>query len=182
MINKLLKKIKTKNITIGIVGLGYVGLPLARTFCKKKLNVLGFDIDIKKIKKLKKGISYINYFKNNEIREMNKNFNCYSNFENITKCDVIILCLPTPIKKNKTPEMKYIQNSMKQIGKFLRIGQILSLESTTYPGTSEEVILPYLNKFKLGKNFFLLYSPEREDPGNKKFSNDKIPKVVGGYT
>tara|TARA_B100000989_G_scaffold296196_1_gene278889 strand:- start:359 stop:1642 length:1284 start_codon:yes stop_codon:yes gene_type:complete len=182
MITELLKKIKNKNVKIGIVGLGYVGLPLAKTFCKKKLSVLGFDTDIKKINKLRKGISYINYFNNNQIREMNNNFSCFSNFNNISKCDVIILCLPTPIKKNKTPEMKYIQNSMKQIKNFLRTGQMLSLESTTYPGTSEEVILPFLNEFRLGKNFFLTYSPEREDPGNKKFSNDKIPKVVGGYT
>ena len=113
---------------------------------------------------------------------MHKNFDCFSKFENISKCDAIILCLPTPIKKNKSPEMKYIVNSIKLIKKYLRYGQVLSLESTTYPGTSEEVILPYLKRFNLGKNFFLIYSPEREDPGNKKYSNDRIPKVVGGYT
>jgi UDP-N-acetyl-D-glucosamine dehydrogenase len=182
MFSHLVKKIKQKKIIIGIVGLGYVGLPLARTFCKNKIKVFGFDTDSKKIDKLKKGISYINYFKNSDIKKMHKNFQCFSSFESITKCDAIILCLPTPIKQNKSPEMKYIINSMKLIRKFLRNNQILSLESTTYPGTSEEVILPYLKKFNVGNNFFLIYSPEREDPGNKKFSNDKIPKVVGGYT
>ena len=182
MFSDLEKKIKQKKITIGIVGLGYVGLPLARTFCKNKIKVFGFDTDKNKISKLKKGISYINYFNNHDIKDMHKNFECFSKFENISKCDAIILCLPTPIKKNKSPEMKYIINSIKLIKKYLRYDQILSLESTTYPGTSEEVILPYLKRFNLGKNFFLIYSPEREDPGNKKFSNDKIPKVVGGYT
>ena len=113
---------------------------------------------------------------------MHKNFQCFSTFEKISNCDAIILCLPTPIKKNKSPEMKYIINSMELLKKFLRSNQILSLESTTYPGTTEEIILPYLKKFDLGNDFFLIYSPEREDPGNKKFSNEKIPKVVGGYS
>ncbi len=182
MLTEIVKKIRQKKITIGIVGLGYVGLPLARTFCKKKIKVFGFDIDKKKINKLKKGISYINYFKNSDIIKMHKNFQCFSTFEKISNCDAIILCLPTPIKKNKSPEMKYIINSMELLKKFLRSNQILSLESTTYPGTTEEIILPYLKKFDLGNDFFLIYSPEREDPGNKKFSNEKIPKVVGGYS
>ena len=136
----IIKKIKKKRITIGIIGLGYVGLPLARTFSKKKINVIGFDIDKKKIMKLRKGISYINYFNNSDIIQMNNNFTCYSTFEKISICDAVILCLPTPIKKNRSPEMKYINNSMKLIKKFLKNNQILSLESTTYPGTSEEVI------------------------------------------
>ena len=182
MKNNIIKKIKKKRITIGIIGLGYVGLPLARTFSKKKFDVIGFDIDKKKIIKLKKKISYINYFNNTDIIQMNNNFTCYSTFEKISICDAVILCLPTPIKKNRSPEMKYINNSMKLIKKFLKNNQILSLESTTYPGTSEEVILPYLKKFDLGKNFFLVYSPEREDPGNKKYSNEKIQKLVGCYT
>ena len=125
-----------------------------------------------KLVNLKKNKLY-KLFKNRDIKEMHKNFDCFSKFENISKCDAIILCLPTPIKKNKSPEMKYIVNSIKLIKKYLRYGQVLSLESTTYPGTSEEVILPYLKRFNLGKNFFLIYSPEREDPGNKKFSNDR---------
>ena len=182
MITLLKKKIKLKKINVGIIGLGYVGLPLAKTFCKNKINIIGFDTDKYKIKMLGNNKSYINYFKDQDIKKMKKNFTCYSSFEKISLCDVIILCLPTPLKKNKSPEMKYIVNSMKNIKNFLRKGQILSLESTTYPGTTEEVILPYLKKFKVGKNFFLIYSPEREDPGNKKFSNNKIPKIVGGHT
>ena len=182
MINILKKKIKKKTIIVGIVGLGYVGLPLAKTFIRNHVKVYGFDTDKNKIKMLINGKSYINYLKNKDILNMRSKLEPFSSFEKIYDCDAIILCLPTPIKKNKSPEMKYIENSLKNIQKYLRKGQILSLESTTYPGTTEEVILPYLKKFTIGKNFFLVYSPEREDPGNKKYSNEKIPKVVGGIT
>ncbi len=182
MINILKKKIKKKTIIVGIVGLGYVGLPLAKTFIRNHVKVYGFDTDKNKIKMLINGKSYINYLKNKDILNMRSKLEPFSSFEKIYDCDAIILCLPTPIKKNKSPEMKYIENSLKNIQKYLRKGQILSLESTTYPGTTEEVILPYLKKFTIGKNFFLVYSPEREDPGNKKYSNEKIPKVIGGIT
>ena len=182
MINILKKKIKKKTIIVGIVGLGYVGLPLAKTFIRNQVKVYGFDTDKNKIKMLINGKSYINYLKNKDILNMRSKLEPFSSFEKIYDCDAIILCLPTPIKKNKSPEMKYIENSLKNIQKYLREGQILSLESTTYPGTTEEVIMPYLKKFIVGKNFFLVYSPEREDPGNKKYSNEKIPKVIGGIT
>ena len=182
MINILKKKIKKKTIIVGIVGLGYVGLPLAKTFIRNQVKVYGFDTDKNKIKMLINGKSYINYLKNKDILNMRSKLEPFSSFEKIYDCDAIILCLPTPIKKNKSPEMKYIENSLKNIQKYLREGQILSLESTTYPGTTEEVIMPYLKKFIIGKNFFLVYSPEREDPGNKKYSNEKIPKVIGGIT
>ena len=180
MINIL--KIKEKSLVVGIIGLGYVGLPLAKTFVKNRIKVFGFDTDRNKIKMFKKGKSYINYLNNKDILSLRHKLQPFSSFERISDCDAIILCLPTPIKKNKSPEMKYIKNSLKIIQKYLRKGQILSLESTTYPGTTEEVIMPYLKNFKLGNDFFLVYSPEREDPGNKKFSNEKIPKVVGGIT
>ena len=182
MINILKKKIKEKSLVVGIIGLGYVGLPLAKTFVKNRIKVFGFDTDRYKIKMLKEGKSYINYLNNKDILSLRNKLQPFSSFERISDCDAIILCLPTPIKKNKSPEMKYIKNSLKIIQKYLRKGQILSLESTTYPGTTEEVIMPYLKNFKLGNDFFLVYSPEREDPGNKKFSNEKIPKVVGGIT
>ena len=182
MINILKKKIKKKTIIVGIVGLGYVGLPLAKTFIRNQVKVYGFDTDKNKIKMLINGKSYINYLKNKDILNMRSKLEPFSSFEKIYDCDAIILCLPTPIKKNKSPEMKYIENSLKNIQKYLREGQILSLESTTYPCTTEEVIMPYLKKFIIGKNFFLVYSPEREDPGNKKYSNEKIPKVIGGIT
>ena len=109
-------------------------------------------------------------------------FECTSEFKKISKTDIIIICLPTPLKKNLSPELRYIKDSMKTIKPFLKKGQAISLESTTYPGTSREILLPYLKKFKVGKEFFLIYSPEKEDPGNKKFSITKVPKVLGGYT
>lgn len=180
----LLRKIKTKKLKIGIIGLGYVGLPLAYAFSKKNISVLGFDIDKEKIQLLNKGKSYINYFSSKNIKEMQKsNFVATNSFSKISNVDVIILCLPTPLKKNKSPEMRYIKNTLQKIFKFLKKGQVLSLESTTYPGTSRQFILPKLPKqLKIGNDFFLIYSPEREDPGNKKFSLTKVPKVVGGFS
>tara|TARA_B110000858_G_scaffold196695_1_gene256135 strand:- start:1234 stop:2463 length:1230 start_codon:yes stop_codon:yes gene_type:complete len=164
--------------------MGYVGLPLAKSFVEKNIDTYGFDIDQKKITNLRKSISYINYFAHKEIKRMNKKkFTPTVDFSLISKMDLIILCLPTPIKKNKSPDMSYILSSLKTILPFLKENQVLSLESTTYPGTCEEVILPLLNKkFNVGKNFYLVYSPEREDPGNKKYSLLKIPKVLGGLT
>tara|TARA_B100001059_G_scaffold236247_1_gene285734 strand:+ start:1675 stop:2964 length:1290 start_codon:yes stop_codon:yes gene_type:complete len=184
MYSQLLNKLEKKKITVGIVGLGYVGLPLARAFSLNKIKTIGFDNDKSKISKLKKGISYIKNFSNLTIQKMNRNnFECYNDFKKISNVDAIILCLPTPLKKNKSPEMKFINNSLIKIRDFLKEGQILSLESTTYPGTTDEVIEPILKKkFKIGKNFFLVYSPEREDPGNKNYSVQNIPKILGGYS
>ena len=183
-IKNTLLKIKNKKVKVGIIGMGYVGLPLAKSFVEKNIDTYGFDIDQKKIMNLRKNISYINYFFHKEIKKMNKKkFTPTADFSLISKMDLIILCLPTPIKKNKSPDMSYILSSLKTILPFLKENQVLSLESTTYPGTCEEVILPLLNKkFNVGKNFYLVYSPEREDPGNKKYSLLKIPKVLGGLT
>ena len=183
-IKNTLLKIKNKKVKVGIIGMGYVGLPLAKSFVEKNIDTYGFDIDQKKITNLRKSISYINYFAHKEIKRMNKKkFTPTVDFSLISKMDLIILCLPTPIKKNKSPDMSYILSSLKTILPFLKENQVLSLESTTYPGTCEEVILPLLNKkFNVGKNFYLVYSPEREDPGNKKYSLLKIPKVLGGLT
>ena len=183
-IKNTLLKIKNKKVKVGIIGMGYVGLPLAKSFVEKNIDTYGFDIDQKKITNLRKSISYINYFAHKEIKKMNKKkFTPTVDFSLISKMDLIILCLPTPIKKNKSPDMSYILSSLKTILPFLKENQVLSLESTTYPGTCEEVILPLLNKkFNVGKNFYLVYSPEREDPGNKKYSLLKIPKVLGGLT
>ena len=183
-IKNTLLKIKNKKVKVGIIGMGYVGLPLAKSFVEKNIDTYGFDIDQKKIMNLRKNISYINYFAHKEIKKMNKKkFTPTVDFSLISKMDLIILCLPTPLKKNKSPDMSYILSSLKTILPFLKENQVLSLESTTYPGTCEEVILPLLNKkFNVGKNFYLVYSPEREDPGNKKYSLLKIPKVLGGLT
>ncbi len=186
-LNKIFNnKIKNKNLKIGVIGLGYVGLPLLYAFSKsKKVEAFGFDNDKLKIEKLRSGKSYINYFKKKNIFEMITNgVNFYNNFNKIREVDFIIVCLPTPLKKNKSPDMSYIVNFMKSNYKYFRKNQAISLESTTYPGTCRELILPYLlkKKLKIGKNFSIIYSPEREDPGNKKFSLTKIPKVVGGLS
>ena len=179
-------KINRKRLKIGIVGLGYVGLPLLYAFSRnKRIKVFGFDNDKSKIKKLVLGKSYINYFKKENINEMILNKVQFTyNFSRIKEVDIIILCLPTPLKKNKIPDMSYINNFLKQNSKYFQKNQAISLESTTYPGTSREIVLPYILKreFIPGQDFALIYSPEREDPGNKKFNLSKIPKVVGGLT
>ena len=179
-------KINRKKLKIGIVGLGYVGLPLLYAFSRnKKIKVFGFDSDKSKIKKLVLGKSYINYFKKENINEMILNKVQFTyNFSRIKEVDIIILCLPTPLKKNKIPDMSFINNFLKQNSKYFQKNQAISLESTTYPGTSREIVLPYIlkRKFIPGQDFALIYSPEREDPGNKKFNLSKIPKVVGGLT
>ncbi len=179
-------KINRKKLKIGIIGLGYVGLPLLYAFSKnKRVKVFGFDNDKSKIKKLVSGKSYINYFKKENINEMIRNKVQFTyNFSRIEKVDIIILCLPTPLKKNKVPDMSYINNFLKHNSKYFQKNQAISLESTTYPGTSREIVLPHIlkRKFIPGEDFALIYSPEREDPGNKKFNLSKIPKVVGGLT
>ena len=179
-------KINRRKLKIGVIGLGYVGLPLLYAFSKnKRVKVFGFDNDKSKIKKLVSGKSYINYFKKENINEMIRNKAQFTyNFSRIKKVDIIILCLPTPLKKNKTPDMSYINNFLKQNSKYFQKNQAISLESTTYPGTSREIVLPHIlkRKFIPGQDFAIIYSPEREDPGNKKFNLSKIPKVVGGLT
>ena len=179
---KLIKKIRSKNLTIGIIGLGYVGLPLLKGFESKNFKIIGFDTDKKKILKLRKGVSYINHIDLNDIHK-NKKILFTSNFQEISNVDFIILCLPTPLKKNKLPDLSYIKKTMNLIKKYLKPYQAISLESTTYPGTTREIIFPVLNKkFKIGENFFLIYSPEREDPGRKNIKLQNIPKVLGGYS
>ncbi len=182
-IKELSKKIQNKKAIITIVGLGYVGLPLAINFTLNGYKVLGLDNDLSKVNKLNSGKSYINQFKDEIIKKITKKrFRAYNEFKIIKSSDIIIFCLPTPIKKNKQPEMKYIKSSLNLSKRYFREGQLISFESTTYPGATEEYFLPLLKKFNIGKNFFLVYSPEREDPGNNKFNLTKIPKIVSGYT
>lgn len=178
----VLNNIKTKNAKIGIIGLGYVGLPLALQFCKKKFDVIGFDIDVKKIEKLKKNISYIKHISNKSIKDNSNNFLCTNNFQKITEVNIIILCLPTPLTNNNQPDLSFIRSTLDKIKKYLTLGHLLILESSTYPGSTRKIVAPYLKKFKIGDNFFLGYSPEREDPNNKKFKLSNIPKVVSGYS
>ncbi len=183
--NELKKKIKNKQAKIGVIGLGYVGLPLVIEFLKKNYNVFGFDNDTNKINKLKKNESYINYINFNSLNKKQVlNFYPSSNFSNIKNVDIIIICLPTPLNKSNNPDMTFIKNGITQIKNYLKDEQLLILESTTYPGTTKDIIFPTLIKknFKIGKNFFVSYSPERQDPGNKKFGLRKTPKLVSGAT
>ncbi len=182
-ISELILKIKNKKITIGIVGLGYVGLPLALRFAEVGFSVIGYDKDIIKTEKLKKFKSYIKSILDKDLNK--KNFLPTSSLKQLSKSDVIIICLPTPLKKySKTPDMSYIKNFALKLKNFLRQYHIIILESTTYPGTTSEFFLPIIKKkgFIPGKDIFLIYSPEREDPGNKKHSIKDIPKVVSGYS
>lgn len=202
MHNHLLEKIENKTAIIGIVGLGYVGLPLALEYALKGFKTIGFDIDEKKIPVLNSGKSYIKHIKADKIKKAvtSKKFTATSNFARLPEADAIIICVPTPLNEHREPDMTYIINSGKIIAKYLRKGQFVSLESSTYPGTTEEILLPMfenapfvqnsksknqkskINKFKVGKDFYLAFSPEREDPNNPKYSTATIPKVVGGVT
>lgn len=177
----LLKKIKKNNIKVGIVGIGYVGIQLLIQFCSKNFFTIGFDKDKKKINKLKKGISPYSYISNNRIRPI-KLFSAFSsNYEKIKLCDVIIICLPTPIKKNTKPDLSVIEKIVRKIEKYFQKGQLIILESTTYPGTTKEIIGKKLSRFKIGENIFLAYSPERENPGGKiPFYN--ITKISSGFS
>ena len=182
-VDKLIAKFETKTAKIAVVGLGYVGLPLIFALYKK-FKVIGFDIDEHKISCLKNNKSYIKNFTSEDIEILNASnrFECSSDFNILSKADAILICVPTPLTKNREPDMSYILATAKMISKILRKGQLIVLESTTYPGTTKELLQQTLEeetKLKAGQNFFLSYAPEREDPGNKKFTATDIPKVVG---
>lgn len=183
----LIQKIKKNKFKVGIIGLGYVGLPLALEFSIKNIQVLGFDLDAGKTRKInKEKKSYIKHISSDKIRnEVNKKtFLATTDFSRIKEVDVVIICVPTPLNANREPDLSYVLNSTKEIAKYMRKGQLISLESTTYPGTTDEDILHILEKtgLKIGKDFWLCFSPEREDPNNPHFSTSTIPKVIGGVT
>ena len=185
MKDKLIKKIKDKSVRVGIIGLGYVGLPLSLRFASENIKVIGFDIDEEKASRLNKGKSYIKHIEDIDIKNANDNgFEATNLFSRVSEVDIIILCLPTPLNDDKSPNLDYVINSLINIKDYLKKGQLLSLESTTYPGTTEEELLPILNSLGMdvGNDFFLVYSPEREDPGNPNFNAKNIPKIVSGYT
>ena len=179
----LLKKINNKKAKVGIIGLGYVGLPLAKLFLRKKFDVTGFEVDKSKVINLNKGKSYIKHINETQITNK-KNLLATWNFKKINSVDIIILCLPTPVNTNKTPNLSYIKKALINIKSHLKAGQIIILESSTYPGSTREILNKFLikNKFIIGKNFFLGYSPEREDPNNKNFHIENIPKLCSGIT
>jgi len=170
---------------VGIVGMGYVGLPLAREFVLRGAKVVGFDINEENVKKINSGQSPLKHIPSSDIKNMVKSgrFNTTTDMRLMSKPDALIICVPTPLTKNREPDMTYIVVTCETISKYLRKGQLVSLESTTYPGTTREVMKPILEKsgLKAGKDFYLAFSPEREDPGNKNFRTATIPKVVGGY-
>lgn len=182
----LVGKINNKRARIAVVGLGYVGLPLAVEFAKNGFSVFGIDIDKEKIEKLKRGKSYVQDISNASIKEIARNKRCIfsCDYKNAIKADIIIISVPTPLRKSREPDISYVVNSAKEIKKNFRKGQLIILESTTYPGTTEEILLPLFSErgWKVGRDFFLAFSPERVDPGNKYFSTSNITKIIGGIT
>jgi UDP-N-acetyl-D-glucosamine dehydrogenase len=183
MKNSLLKKIETKECVVGVIGLGYVGLPLNLCYVEKGFRSIGFDIDASKISALQQGVSYIKHIPSERIAAANTTnlFCATDDFSRLAECDAILIAVPTPLNKNREPEMEYIVSTCESIAPHLRKGQLVVLESTTYPGTTEEVMVPILEKsgLKLDVNFYVAFSPEREDPNNPSYKTETIPKVVG---
>ena len=185
MKQQLINKFNNKTAIIGIIGLGYVGLPLMLRYAAIGYKVKGFDIDKNKVIKLMQGDSYIEHISKQSIQEsLKQGFEATTEFKQISECDALILCVPTPLNKYREPDLSFVIDTTEMILPFMRQGQIVSLESTTYPGTTEEELLPRIEStgLKVGENVFLVYSPEREDPGNLNFETSTIPKVCGGHT
>lgn len=184
--DKLTEKIQAKQAKIGIIGLGYVGLPLVIEFVKSGFHVTGFDVDLQKIKSLQAGSSYISYIQPRQIKEIykTKRFIPTTDFLKLNRMDIIIVCVPTPLTQQKEPDMSYVFNTTRMIKKHLRPGQLVVLESTTYPGTTDQDMRRILEEsgLKAGKDFYLAFSPERIDPGRQDYSTSTTPKLIGGYT
>ncbi len=182
----LIGRIESKQALVGIIGLGYVGLPLVREFTAGGMKVLGFDVDPRKVETLAAGKSYIRHIPESLIGQLvgSGQFSATCDMARLAEPDAIIICVPTPLTPSREPDMTYIERTGQSIAKALRPGQLVVLESTTYPGTTREVLLPILeagtNRCKAGRDFLLAFSPEREDPGRKDHSTRTIPKVVGG--
>ena len=179
-------KILRKEALVGIIGMGYVGLPLVLRFCEEDFRVLGFDVDSKKVAMLKRGKSYLKSIPSSRISQFIRSgrFDATDDFSRLGEPDCIMICVPTPLTEKMEPDLQYIEKTIEAIRERIRKGQLIVLESTTYPGTTEELILPRLESggLKVGQDFFLAFSPEREDPGNKRFTTQQIPKVVAGVT
>lgn len=181
----LLTRLNKKEALIGIVGLGYVGLPLVLRYNEVGYRVIGFDIDPSKVDSLQNGKSYIEHISAEAIsRAVSAGFEATTNFARALEVDALIICVPTPLNKYREPDLSYIINTIELLLPYLREGQVVSLESTTYPGTTEEELKPRMESrgFHVGEDIFLVFSPEREDPGNPNFSTRTIPKVCGGHT
>jgi UDP-N-acetyl-D-glucosamine dehydrogenase len=185
VLDRLIRKIEDRSATIGIVGLGYVGLPLMLRYSGVDFRVLGFDIDPEKVEKLNAGKSYIEHISAQSVtRARAAGFEATDDFSRVAEADAIIICVPTPLNTSREPDLSFVLNTADMLLPHLRRGQIVSLESTTYPGTTEEELRPRIESrdFAIGEDIFLVFSPEREDPGNPKYDTRSIPKVVGGST
>jgi UDP-N-acetyl-D-glucosamine dehydrogenase len=186
MKQELLSLLESRKAKIGIIGLGYVGLPLVLRFGEEGFRVIGFDVDPQKVSKLNAGESYIRHIDAGRLQTLvnAKAFEATADFARLSEADCIIICVPTPLTEKKDPDLQYIEKTADALVKTLRKGQLISLESTTYPGTTEEILLEQFKAtgLEVGKDYFLVFSPEREDPGNAKFSTRTIPKIVGGTT
>ena len=196
-LKNLHSRISSKTAVVGIIGLGYVGLPLVKTFVEAGFHCLGFDCDATKVERLKRGESYIAHLPGEWIRGCIRSgrFEPTADMSRLAEADCILICVPTPLSDSRDPDLTYVEQTARQIAATLRPGQLIVLESTTYPGTTRDVVLPVLEgrgqetgdrgqeagqTLRVGGDFFLAYSPEREDPGNASFSTSRIPKVVGG--
>jgi UDP-N-acetyl-D-glucosamine dehydrogenase len=187
MLQSFIKKIETKEAVIGIIGLGYVGLPLGITFARAGYRVIGFDNDAKKVTFLNDGKSYLEHIPAESFSSLvqKKLLMATDNFSNIKEVDAIIVCVPTPLNDSREPDLSFVEGAAKAVAPYLKKGQLFSLESSTYPGTTDELCRQALEKgsgLVAGKDFFLIFSPEREDPGNPNFNTKTIPKIVGGLT
>lgn len=181
-----LDRINEKTFKVGIIGLGYVGLPLMWTFHKKGMPVLGFDVDQQKVDFVNSGTPYIKHLGKEMMEKLAESDICdaTSNFDRMDEADALLMCVPTPLNQHREPDMTYVEKTTRTVSKHLRKDQLVILESTTYPGTTEDLIIPILEEgsgLKAGVDFYVAYSPEREDPGNPDFNTSKIPKVVGGH-
>jgi UDP-N-acetyl-D-glucosamine dehydrogenase len=180
----LLRKFQACDAAIGIIGLGYVGLPLALAFAEKGFRAIGFDIDPAKVAKLTAGRCYIDHISDERVRAAvsGKHFSASADFSRLAECDAIMICVPTPLTETRDPDLSYVASTTEQIAQRLRPGQLIILESTTYPGTTDEIVRAILERtgHVSGRDFYLAFSPEREDPGNARYTTTTIPKVVGG--
>ncbi|MBX7257821.1 MAG: nucleotide sugar dehydrogenase [Candidatus Hydrogenedentes bacterium] len=182
----LFKKLADGSAVGGVIGLGYVGLPLVQHLCAVGYRVIGFDVDDAKVQQLSEGHSYIRHIPSEWIADVvgRRRFDPTADFNRLSEPDCISICVPTPLDKNREPDLQYVRATAEDLSRTLRPGQLIVLESTTYPGTTTELVLPILESsgLEVGKDFFLAFSPEREDPGNPRFTISNIPKVVGGVT
>ena len=182
---QLIDRFSDRKAIIGIVGLGYVGLPLMLRYCEVGYQVLGFDIDPAKTEKLNRGSSYIEHIADHSIAKARETgFEATTDFARAAEVDALILCVPTPLSRYREPDLSFVLDTTRALVPHLRAGQVVSLESTTYPGTTDEELQPLVEStgLKVGEDLFLVYSPEREDPGNPNFTTRTIPKVCGGVT